>query len=66
MDCAGAVIYLVADFGYLDGFPEESTEDWQEEWFYLPDVPLEDPPRAGLPTPFTGARRAGFKQTQKR
>lgn len=66
MDCAGAVIYLVADFGYLDGFPKESTEDWQEEWFYLPDVPLEDPPRAGLLTPFTGARRAGFKQTQKR
>lgn len=42
----------MADSGYLDGSPEESEENWLEEWFYLPDVPLEDPPRAGLITPF--------------
>lgn len=31
----------------LDGFPKEMNENWQEEWFYLPDVPLEDPPPSG-------------------
>lgn len=53
LSCGGAVIYIVAGSGYLDGSPEESDENWQEEWFYLPDVPLVDPPQTSVATTFS-------------
>lgn len=39
---------------YLPGTPKEGAETWSTEWFYITDVPLEDPIRQGLP-PFSHA-----------
>lgn len=31
----------------------ETNKNWQEEWFYIADVPLEDAPRGRVVTLFT-------------
>lgn len=49
------VICREAGSGYFDGSPEDMDENWQEEWFYLLDAPLTDPPQVGLVTPFSPA-----------
>ena len=42
LDSGGAVIYRVAEAGYLDGSSKEVNEKWQEKCLYIPDVTLED------------------------
>ena len=51
-ECGGAEVCRIAGSGYLIGTPKEDIETWQGEWFYISDVPLEGPPRQGLP-PFS-------------
>lgn len=52
-ECSGAVINKVASVKYLAGEFMETNKNWQEEWFYIPDIGLEDPPRASIVTTFT-------------
>src|SRR4051812_26478132 len=44
----GAEIWRIAGTGYPPGTPKKASEDWPSEWFYIDDVPLPDPIRAGL------------------
>lgn len=52
-ECGGAAVSKVADSKYLPREFVETNKNWQEEWVYIPDVGLENPPRAGIVTPFT-------------
>lgn len=52
-ECSSAYIGKILGSGYLDGTLIETNKNWQEEWFYISDVSLENPPRAGIITPFT-------------
>lgn len=52
-ECGGANIINIVGVNYLEGTFVETNKNWQEKWFYIPDVPLEDPVRTGIVTPFT-------------
>ena len=45
----GAEVWRIAGTGYLSGTPKKASEDWPSEWFYIEDIPLQDPVRIGLP-----------------
>src|SRR3954467_15548980 len=45
----GAEVWRIAGTGYLSKTPKKASEDWPSEWFYIDDVPLSNPIRAGLP-----------------
>lgn len=53
LECGGAHIGISAGVEYLEGKFADTRKNRQEEWFYLPDVPLTDPPRVGTVTPFS-------------
>lgn len=42
--CGGANISKIGDVKYLEGDFIEMNKNWQEEWFYIADARLEDPP----------------------
>lgn len=44
--CGCANISNIAGAKYLEGDFVETNKNWQEEWFYIPDVRLEDPLRS--------------------
>lgn len=48
-EVGGAEVCKIAAMGYLPGTPKEDAEMRSTEWFYMEDVPLEDPIRQGLP-----------------
>lgn len=50
-ECGSAAISKVAGVKHLEGEFMEMNKSWQEEWFYILDVALEDPPRADVVTP---------------
>lgn len=52
-ECGGAAICKQAGSKYLPGDFSETNKKWQEEWFYMPDVELDNPPRAGIVTPLS-------------
>jgi hypothetical protein len=52
-ECGGVVISKILGFSYLEETFIETLKNWQDEWFYISDVPLDNPPRAGIVTPFT-------------
>lgn len=52
-ECGGAIICKQPRSGYLAGEFLETNKKWQEEWFYIPDVELANPPQAGIITPFS-------------
>ena len=73
-ECARAVICRVARSGYHDGSFEDTNENWKEEWFYLPDVLLDDPLQVGHVSPSrqsqprsgtVGARRIGHEEVPR-
>lgn len=52
-ECGGATIYKQAESEYLAGDFSETNKTWQEEWFYVRDVELDNPPQSGMVTPFS-------------